>query len=174
MNPETKEEFLKRLKAEWQELGVIQRSNDKQLTLKCDRGGHYSTKYSNSVEQLKRQSHTRLTGCPFEVVCSSRKGIWTVRNVTGQHNHELSENVVGHSIARKPSDAEKATIIFLGESGVAPKHILSVLKHDFPNSKVVAQNVYNVRPLLFFLVNLELPPNIFCQYSSMISPIQKL
>ena len=84
-----------------------------------------------------------MSGCPFEIKCSCSNGVWTVRSIVGTHNHIVEENLIGHSIARKPSQEEKEKIRLLGRSGVPPKAILSNIKAEFGNSLISATEIYN-------------------------------
>ena len=66
-----------------------------------------------------------------------------MRKVVETHNHPVSHNVIGHSIARKPTATEKERIRTLGEQGVPPKAILSVLRSEFQNERTSAGEIYN-------------------------------
>jgi hypothetical protein len=61
-------------------------------------------------ETRQRETHMRRTGCEFEIVCSSVKGVWAVRKILGNHNHELGGNLVGHAVKRRLSKLEKAKV----------------------------------------------------------------
>jgi hypothetical protein len=147
MENQQKDEFLSCLKSEYMAKGVvlsIKRSKEKRVVLKCDRGGNYSTKYRDRVNRAVRNSNTRLNGCPFEIVSSSVKGVWAVRKITDSHNHPVEINdLAGHSIARRLPQDQKQRIHSLGESGIAPKDILSVLRAEFPKSNTVSGDIYN-------------------------------
>ncbi len=45
------------------------------MVLKCDRGGEYVNVLNLTDEMRQRETHTKLTGCDFEIVCSSVKGV---------------------------------------------------------------------------------------------------
>jgi len=51
--------------------------------------------------------------------------------------------MIGHSLARKPSANESQRIRALGEQGVPPKAILSVIRGEFNNDRTTAREVYN-------------------------------
>jgi hypothetical protein len=145
MEYSTREELVKGVKAKHFENGVVlttKRSKKNRLVLKCDRGGTYQNRLDPS--NRSRKSHTRLTGCPFEIVCSVQKGIWAVRKIMGAHNHPLSSHTIaGHSVARRPTADENLRIVELGEQGIAPKSILNVLRAEFGNDRTTAREVYN-------------------------------
>ncbi|CAK9274824.1 unnamed protein product [Sphagnum jensenii] len=54
---------------------TIKTSKEKQVVMKCDRGGEYVNMLNLTDETRQRETHTRRTGCEFEVVCSSMKGV---------------------------------------------------------------------------------------------------
>jgi hypothetical protein len=81
-------------------------------------------------ETRQRETHMRRTGCEFEIVCSSVKGVWVVHKISGSHNHELGGNLVGHAMKRRLSELEKAKVRVLGGQGLAPKDILCILRKD--------------------------------------------
>ena len=101
MEYSTKEDFVKALKEQYFHDGVVlttKRSKENRIVLKCDRGGTYRNPLDLTNETRSRKSHTRLTGCPFEIVCSARlEGIWAIRKIIDTHNHPLSTNIAGHS-----------------------------------------------------------------------------
>jgi len=76
----SREELVKHLKSQYEEQGVvltIKCSKSSRVVLKCDRGGTYKHNHS----QQKRKTHTRLTGCSFEIVCSSKHGGCSAPNI---------------------------------------------------------------------------------------------
>jgi hypothetical protein len=96
----TRKELIEDLRNNYEQEGVvltIKTSKEKRVVLKCDRGGEYVNVLSLTDETRQRETHTRLTGCDFEIVCSSVKGIWAIRKISGNHNHELGGNYLHHS-----------------------------------------------------------------------------
>ena len=100
----TKEELMDHTRRHYENEGVlltIKSSKDNRVVFKCDRGGVYSNVLSLTSESRMRKTHTRRTGCLFEVICTSLKGVWAVRKVMGTHNHDLSVNLGGHAVKRR-------------------------------------------------------------------------
>ncbi|KAJ2998840.1 hypothetical protein HDV02_003950 [Globomyces sp. JEL0801] len=96
----TREGIVNYLKSYYKDEYVIlttKKSREGWVALKCDRGGIYI-----STCKQGRKSSSRLTGCPFEVVTSLRKEKWKVRKLIDTHNHEITRNLAGHSVARRP------------------------------------------------------------------------
>jgi ribosomal protein S8 len=89
---------------------TIKTSKEKRVVLKCDRGGEYVNVLNLTDETRQSNTHTRLTGCDFEIVCSSVKEIWAIRKISGNHNHELGGNLVGHAVKRRLSKSEKVKV----------------------------------------------------------------
>ena len=142
----TKEELVNALKEQYRQDGVVlttKRSKENRIVLKCDRGGTYQSPLGLTKESRRRKSHTRLTGCLFEIVCTVQKGVWAVRKMVETHNHPLSTNFAGHSVARRPTADEKLRIQELGEQGIAPKSILSALRSEFQNETITSLEIYN-------------------------------
>jgi hypothetical protein len=94
-------------------------------------------------ETRQRETHTKLTGCDFEIVCSSVKGVWAVRKISGNHNHELGGNLAGHAVKRRLNELEKAKVQTLGGQGLAPKDIIYIVRKEFANSHSTAKEIYN-------------------------------
>jgi hypothetical protein len=71
------------------------------------------------------------------------KGVWAVRKISGNHNHELGGNLVGHAMKRRLSELEKAKVRALDGQGLAPKDILCILRKEFANNHSTAREIYN-------------------------------
>ncbi len=98
----------------------------------------------NLIDEMRqRETHTRLTGCDFEIVCSSMKGVWAVRKISSNHNHELGGNLAGHVVKRRLSELEKAKVRALGGQGLAPKDIICIVRKEFANNHSTAKEIYN-------------------------------
>jgi hypothetical protein len=113
------------------------------VVLKCDRGGEYVNVLNLTDETHQRETHTRLTGCDFEIVYSSVKGVWAIRKISGNHNHELGGNLASHVVKRCLSELEKAKVRALGGQGLAPKDIICIVRKEFANSHSKAKEIYN-------------------------------
>ena len=103
-----KDDFVKSLKKQYYDQGIIlttKTSKPGRVVFKCDRGGIYVPAKPSSTN-----STSRLTGCTFEVICSSVQGIWDVRKVIGENNHPVGGDMSGHSIVRRPNDLEREHI----------------------------------------------------------------
>jgi hypothetical protein len=94
-------------------------------------------------ETCERETHTRQTGCEFEIVYSSVKGVWAVRKISASHNHELGGNLAGHVVKCRLSELEKAKVRTFGGQGLAPKDILCILRKEFANIHSTAKEIYN-------------------------------
>jgi hypothetical protein len=94
-------------------------------------------------ETRQRETHTRRTSCEFEIVCSSMKGVWAVRKISGSHNHELGGNLAGHAMKHRLSELEKAKVRTLNGQSLAPKDILYILRKEFSNIHSTAREIYN-------------------------------
>jgi hypothetical protein len=142
----TRKELIEDLRNSYEQEGVvltIKTSKEKRVVLKCDRGGEYVNVLNLTDETRQRETHTRLTGCDFEIVCSSVKGVWVVCKISGNHNHELGGNLVGHAVKRRLNELEKAKVRALGGQGLAPKDIICIVRKEFANSHLTAKEIYN-------------------------------
>ena len=137
---------MESLRTRYESEGVvltIKTSKTNRFVLKCDRGGEYANVLNLTNESRQRQTHTRLTGCEFQIVCSCVKGLWAVRKISGNHNHDIGGNLAGHSVKRRLSEDEKKRVRSLHNSGLSPKDILSVLRTEFGNHYSTAKEIYN-------------------------------
>jgi len=111
--------------------------------MKCDRGREYVNMLNLTDETCQRETHTRRTSCEFEIVCSSVKGVWAIRKISGSHNHELGGNLAGHAVKCLLSELEKAKVWAFGGQSLAPKDILYILYKEFANIHLTAREIYN-------------------------------
>jgi hypothetical protein len=142
----TRQELIVDLSNNYEQEGVvltIKTSKEKQVVMKCDQGGEYVNMLNLTDETRQRETHTRRTGCEFQIVCSSVKGVWAVRKILGSHNHELGGNLAGHAVKHRLSELEKAKVRALGGQGLAPKDILCILRKEFTNNHSMAKEIYN-------------------------------
>ncbi len=113
------------------------------MILKCDRAGEYVNVLNLTDETCQREMHTRLTGCDFEIVYLSVKGVWAIRKISDNHNHKLGGNLAGHAMKRHLSKLEKAKVRALDGQGLAPKDIICIVPKEFANSHSTAKEIYN-------------------------------
>ncbi len=111
--------------------------------MKCDRGEEYVNMLNLTDETRQREMHMRQTGYEFEIVCSSVKGVWAVRKISGSHNHELGGTLAGHAVKCRLSKLKKAKVQVFGGQGLAPKDILCILRKEFANSHSTVREIYN-------------------------------
>ncbi len=111
--------------------------------MKCDRSGEYVNMLNLTDETRQRETHMRRTGCEFEIVCLSVKGVWAVRKISGSHNHELGGNLAGHVVKRRLIELKKAKVRMLSGQGLALKDILCILCKEFANIHSTAREIYN-------------------------------
>jgi len=72
------QELIEDLNNNYEQEGVvltIKTSKEKHVVMKCDRNGEYIKMLNLTDETHQREMHTRWTGCEFEIVCSSVKGV---------------------------------------------------------------------------------------------------
>jgi hypothetical protein len=70
------------------------------------------------------------------------KGVWAVRKISGNHNHELGGNLAGHAVKRRLNELEKVKVQALGGQGLAPKDIICIVRKEFANSHSTAKEIY--------------------------------
>jgi len=142
----TRQELIEHFSNNYKQEGVvftIKISKEKQVVMKCDRGGEYVNMLNLMDETCQRETHTRRTGYEFEIVSSSVKGVWAVRKISGSHNHELGGNLACHAVKRRLSELEKAKVWTFGGQGLMPKDILCILRKKFANIHSTAKEIYS-------------------------------
>ena len=65
-----------------------------------------------------------------------------MRNISGNHNHDIGDNLAGHSVKRRLREPEKNRVRELHDSGLSPKDILSALRTEFGNHHSSAKEIY--------------------------------
>ena len=72
--------------------------------LRCDKGGTYRPRNGLTEENRKRKRTSRLMNCPFQLLAVDETGMWTVKVLTGYHNHPANEvnAIVQSSAPRRP------------------------------------------------------------------------
>ena len=109
-------------------------------TIVCDRHGTYR---SRTKEPSTKATGTRLMGCPFELRIKKNSNLkFEYKIVNPQHNHELHQNLAGHSIARQPNPEQARIIKNMSAAGVLPKNIVVALRQDNPETLIAARTVY--------------------------------
>ena len=98
----------------------------KKIWIKCDRGRSYDDRYELDESTRQRTTSSRLTDCPFELyarVLSSDKQ-WHLKVKCSEHNHERSECLSGHPMARRLTETQKALVKQMFHSAVSPRDTL--------------------------------------------------
>ncbi len=72
---------------------TIKINKDNRVVMKCDRGREYVNMLNLTDETRQKETHTKRTGCEFEILCSSVKGVWAICKISSIHNHELGGNL---------------------------------------------------------------------------------
>ena len=131
---------------------VIRQSNSKRGTviLGCDRGGKPKNCWNLTPETRKNNKGSRLTGCKFTVslkqyFTDDGAEMWLITKISGDHNHELPENMIGHPSARVLCSAQREEVVQLTKSGVMPSMIIDKLRQSDPSVLVTDRDVYNMR-----------------------------
>jgi hypothetical protein len=142
----TRKELIEDLRNNYELEGVvltIKTSKEKRVVLKCDRSREYVNVLNLTDETRKRETHTRLIGCDFEIVYSSMKGVWAVCKISINHNHELGGNLAGHAVKHRLSELEESKMRTLGGQGLTPKDIICIICKEFVISHSTAKEIYN-------------------------------
>ena len=126
---------------------TIKRSNgDRQVCLRCDRGGQYRNSLNLNEQTRKRNTSSKLIDCPFEAYgCRKADGQWHLSIRNAVHNHDASENLSGHSTFRRLNTEDKEKTRNMLAAGVRPREALSTLRQNNPTLATISRNVYNER-----------------------------
>jgi hypothetical protein len=111
--------------------------------LSCSRGGVYK---ENKRKLKKEDTATKTLKCPFRLrgyFLASEE--WKLSVVCGEHNHEMTKTLEGHTLAGRLKPEEKECVQELTRNLVPPKNILTTLKGRNPESKTNMKQVYNAR-----------------------------
>ena len=77
----------------------------KNMTLRCDWGGIYNNSLGLTEETRQRYKNTRLINCPFELYAvRHNNNLWYLEVRNANHNHDCSNDMSGHPIARQLID----------------------------------------------------------------------
>jgi hypothetical protein len=107
----------------------------------CDKHGKYRPKGTI------RQTGTRTTGCPFNVIIYRDSNQWQLRIQNGYHNHPPSHHPSAHNVFRKRTSSQKESIQGMSQAGVAPKQILTAVRQQDPSTHVTARDIWNERTI---------------------------
>ncbi len=136
----TQQELIKDLNNNYEQERVvltIKTSKDKRMVMKCDRGKEYVNMLNLTDETHQKETHMRRTGCEFEIVCSSVKGVLVATTTS------LVATLWAHVVKCHLSELEKAKVQAFGGQGLAPKDILCILRKEFANSHSMTREIYN-------------------------------
>jgi hypothetical protein len=78
----------------------------------------------------------------------SGDGLWHLSVINDQHNHEPSNDMSGHPLARRLNAEERTRVQQMSAAGIRPRQILSTLRQDNSSLSAVARTVYNARSQL--------------------------
>lgn len=128
---------------------VTNNSNpERNVTLRCDRGGHYVDKIKTPDGAKRRRTKTRLVGCNFHLYASLRtKGDnrWHVKVVNGEHTHELEADLTAHPGARTLTPQQRKDVFNHMNEGLPPRHIIKLVKERHPDIRIIPQDIYNLK-----------------------------
>lgn len=108
----------------------------------CDRSGKYQSK------ALVRDTSTRTTGCTFNMIIFQKGDGWILQVKNRHHNHSPSINPSAHNIHRRRTPAQKECIEAMSRAGIAPKHILTAIRQQDPNTLVSATDIHNDKKVM--------------------------
>ena len=119
-------------------------SRDNTVILGCDRGGQYRARNGITNETRRRNTSTRLCGCPFSLQGKMKNDIWYLTVKNPSHNHEPSTITTTHPIQRRMPIEVKNPVKQLTAAGVASRQVALVVRQA-TNHPLIAQDVYNVQ-----------------------------
>lgn len=99
----------------------------KTVVLYCDRGRRY--KRSNT----RRDSTSRMTECPFEVVARQKDGYWLLKVINAAHNYSGFLSGITHPVLRERTLELRKRIITLSQCGTKPREVMSIMQREFPD-----------------------------------------
>ncbi|XP_012828637.1 PREDICTED: uncharacterized protein LOC105949879 [Erythranthe guttata] len=108
------------------------------VIVRCERGGLYvGKKVPGEDDQRpgKRSTGSKKCNCPFKLKGTKEpkddeKGEWKLNVYSGIHNHNLFENLHGHSYAGRLSKEQTSFVHSLKKAMVKPRAILRLLKEN--------------------------------------------
>jgi hypothetical protein len=121
-------------------------SDKDRIRLKCDRGGTYRNRMgparSNNLDAsesasdgqgLRPNTSSWMIDCPFRINGKRQKEGWFMNLTSRYHNHDATEDLSGHSLARVLTEDQRATVTTLAATSIARKKIMSVLLQQNPD-----------------------------------------
>ena len=88
---------------------------------------------------------TKKCGCPFALICRERKReTWLVEVLHGFHNHAISSNLYGHSIAGRLKGQSLQVVKSMTASNCSPNQIATTL-NDLPEEYTSKKQIYTCR-----------------------------
>ena len=115
----------------------------KNVTMRCDRGGSYRNRLNLTADSRRRQTASRLLDCPFELFGTRRNDVWYLKIRNSEHNHEVSEDMSGHPIARRLNTEQQEQVRQMSAAGSQPRQILSTIRQSDSSSMAISRTIYN-------------------------------
>ncbi|XP_022889284.1 protein FAR1-RELATED SEQUENCE 5-like [Olea europaea var. sylvestris] len=116
----------------------------------CERHGSYrcrNTNKENEKRKRRRTTETKKCGCPF--LLNGRKLIngdyWILKVKCGRDNHDIAQNLEGHSYARRLTEKETSILVDMSKNHVRPKKILYTLKQNDDTNVSTMRHIYKAR-----------------------------
>ncbi|KAK9069995.1 hypothetical protein SSX86_010393 [Deinandra increscens subsp. villosa] len=134
------EDWVKKRGSEYKFAIVVGKSRKKKdVELVCNRSGE------PKIKGVLRRTGSIKIGCPFKLVGRYRgkSDKWILDVINETHNHDPAVFEEGHAQLRKMSDGEMELIERLYQHRVKPSHILNDVRKEFPDSRIVIQDIYN-------------------------------
>ncbi|KAJ5307511.1 hypothetical protein N7476_008167 [Penicillium atrosanguineum] len=116
----------------------------KTVRLGCDRGRRY---IGHTREERIRKTSTLANQCPFSmsVRLNLQSDTWYLTVEDETHNHLPSPGIT-HPVHRRLKYVRKAIWIYdLIRQGIHPRHIITTLRNDDPDSTIQPRDIYNIR-----------------------------
>lgn len=129
----------------WKKYNVIlttRRSDKHKLQLDCIHADKAVRRNNMSGLVKNRFTGTIKNQCPFTIKCTKVNGIWSVKSIKNEHNHEIPEDINGYARSKRLSEKETSLVSSLFDAGVQPRKIRSVLLQE-GNSNTTMSVIYN-------------------------------
>lgn len=119
-------------------------TQDVEVRLQCDRGGKYKGEGS---ENAIRNRATRRIGCPFKLkgVRYARDNEWHLKAMNLNHNHQPSDNMAAHPIARRLTAEDSKRVELLSNAGIPPRKIKNILRAENERFIGTSKTIYNAK-----------------------------
>ncbi|KAJ4802465.1 Protein FAR1-RELATED SEQUENCE 6 [Rhynchospora pubera] len=97
---------------------------DKNVILRCDKGGSYRNSHQLTEDLRKRKRTSRLIGCPFEVRGRKQEeGFWIVDIKEPKHNHDLDGDAEGECSEVEHGETQPNADVVPAENNVPDDNI---------------------------------------------------